>query len=89
MIKNVDENAILVISYLGYADKEVRAKVQLGTISLSQIANALSDVVITGYTNYTKAQSAAASSVVAADKINQVPGLTLDQVCLLYTSRCV
>jgi TonB-linked SusC/RagA family outer membrane protein len=80
MIKNVDENAILVISYLGYADKEVRAKVQLGTISLSQIANALSDVVITGYTNYTKAQSAAASSVVAADKINQVPGLTLDQV---------
>ena len=80
ILRNIDENAILVISYLGYAEKEVRVKPQLGSISLSQMANKLSDVVITGYTNYTKNQSAAASTLVAAEKINQVPGLTLDQI---------
>lgn len=79
-LRNVDANDVLVISYLGYADKEVAAKSQLGIISLMQIANTLNDVVITGYTNYTKAQSANASSLVAAEKINQVPGLTLDQI---------
>ena len=80
VLKNVDENAILVISYLGYADREVRAKTQLGAITLNQIANKLSDVIITGYTNYTKNQSANASTLVSAEKINQVPGLTLDQI---------
>jgi len=79
-LKNVDENDVLVISYLGYSDKEITAKTQLGTISLSQVANTLNDVVITGYTNYTKAQSANASSLVTAEKINQVPGLTVDQI---------
>ena len=80
ILRNIDENVILVISYLGYGEREVRAKAQLGSINLSQVANKLSDVVITGYTNYTKNQSAAASTVVAAEKINQVPGLTLDQI---------
>lgn len=80
MLKNVDENAILVISYIGYADKEVKAKAQLGSIGLNTISNTLTDVVITGYTSYKKTQSAAASSLVTADKINQVPGLTLDQI---------
>ncbi len=79
-LKNIDENVILVISYLGYADKELQAKAQLGNITLTQVANTLSDVVITGYTNYTKNQSANAATLVAADKINQVPGLTLDQI---------
>lgn len=79
-IRNVDENAVLVISYIGYTDKEIAAKSQMGAVKLSPSAGTLSDVVVTGYTNYTKAQSAAASSLVSADKINQVPGLTLDQI---------
>ncbi len=80
MLRNVEENATLVISYLGYADREVKAKAQLGTITLTQVANKLSDVIITGYTNYTKNQSANATALVSAEKINQVPGLTLDQI---------
>ncbi len=79
-LKNINENAILMISYLGYADKEVSAKANLGTIGMVPTSNMLTNVVITGYTNYTKAQSASASSLVTADKINQVPGLTLDQI---------
>jgi len=79
-LRGVDENAILVISYIGYADKEVSAKSNLGSITLSLVAGKLTDVVITGYTNYTKAQSANASTLVSAEKINDVPGLTLDQI---------
>lgn len=79
-LRNVDENAVLIISYIGYADKEVSAKTQLGSIKLTPSAGNLTDVVVTGYTNYTKSQSAAASSLVSSDKINDVPGLTLDQI---------
>lgn len=79
-IKSVSDNAILVISYLGYSDKEVSAKADLGTISLSAVSSMLANVVITGYTSYTKSQSASASSLVTADKINDVPGLTVDQI---------
>ena len=80
VIKNVDENATLVISYIGYTDREVAAKAQLGALKLMPSAGTLSDVVVTGYTNYTKTQSAAASSLVTADKINDVAGVTLDQI---------
>ena len=79
-IRNVDENAVLVISYIGYTDREIAAKSQMGAVKLSPSAGTLSDVVVTGYTNYTKTQSAAASSLVSADKINDVVGLTLDQI---------
>lgn len=80
IIRNVDENAILVISYIGYVEREVTAKAQLGTLRLSLAAGNLNDVVVTGYTNYTKAQSASASTLVSAEKINTVPGMTLDQI---------
>ncbi|RYG21834.1 MAG: SusC/RagA family TonB-linked outer membrane protein, partial [Chitinophagaceae bacterium] len=79
-LKNIAENATLVISYLGYGDREVAAKANLGTISLSPVSNMLANVVITGYTTYTKTQSASASSTVTSDKINEVPGLTVDQI---------
>lgn len=80
VLRNVDENATIVISYLGYADREIKAKTQLGTINLVEMANTLQDVVITGYTNYTKTQSTNATSLVSADKINDVAGLTVDQI---------
>jgi len=79
-IRNVDENAILVVSYIGYADREVVAKAQLGSLKLTPSAGTLSDVVVTGYTNYAKTQSANAASLVTAEKINTVPGLTVDQI---------
>ncbi|RYD73257.1 MAG: SusC/RagA family TonB-linked outer membrane protein, partial [Sphingobacteriales bacterium] len=49
-IRNVDENATLVISYIGYTDREVTAKPQLGSLKLTPSAGTLSDVVVTGYT---------------------------------------
>lgn len=80
LLKNIDEQAILVISYIGYEEREVKAKTQLGNIKLNPQTNTLANVVVTGYTNYTRSQSATAVSTVSADKINQVPGLTVDQI---------
>jgi len=79
-LRNVAGNAVLVISYLGYADREVVASAQMGSIALTSVANTLTDVVITGYTSYKKTQSAASIATVGAEKINQVPGLTVDQI---------
>lgn len=80
ILRNVDEQAMLVISYVGYGDRELAAKEQLGTIVMTPSANLLKDVVITGYTAYSKLQSASSTATVAADKINDVPGLTVDQI---------
>ncbi len=79
-LSNVDENATLIISYIGYARKEVKARAQLGTITLLPDVGTLSDVVVTGYTSYSRNQSANAATLVSAEKINQVPGVTLDQI---------
>ena len=78
-LRNVDDQAVLVISYLGYADREVKANSTID-VQLSTSSNTLSDVVITGYTNYARSQSATALATVSSDKINQVPGLTVDQI---------
>lgn len=79
-LNGVSEKAVLVISFAGYAPKEVAAKGNLGTIQLALSVNELSDIVVTGYTSYSKSKSAAASAVVSGEKINDVPGLTLDQI---------
>lgn len=49
-------------------------------IILKADSQGLQEVVVTGYTSYKKAQSASAATLVTADKINGVPGLTLDQI---------
>jgi len=79
-LSGVDENATLVITYIGYATKELKPQAQLGTIALVPSVGVLNDVVVTGYTSYSRSQSANAAALVSADKINQVPGLTLDQI---------
>jgi TonB-linked SusC/RagA family outer membrane protein len=79
-LSNVNDDATLLISYIGYASKEVKAQAQIGPVSLLPSIGALNDVVVTGYTNYSRNQSANAATLVTAEKINQVPGLTLDQI---------
>lgn len=55
-LKNVPENAVIQIVYIGYALKEVTAQKELGTISLQPVQNELQEVAIlsTGYQNLPK-----------------------------------
>lgn len=79
-LRNVDDQDVLVISYTGYTAREIKAQRQLGDISMASFANPLSEVTVTGYTNYRRDKSPSATAVVSAEKINSVPGLTVDQI---------
>ncbi len=80
VLNSVTENATLVISFSGYASKEVRAERSIGEVRLGLSAASLNEVTVTGYTNYARNKSPYASAIVSADKINHVPGLTFDQI---------
>nr|WP_226904841.1 SusC/RagA family TonB-linked outer membrane protein [Pedobacter schmidteae] len=76
-----DGNASLEFSSVGFLRQVVAVgnKTVINVILIPD-SRGLQEVVITGYTNYEKSKSASASSLVTSDKINQVPGLTLDQI---------
>lgn len=80
-IRVPDGNASLEFSSIGF----LKQIVTIGNRTVINVvlkidSKGLEEVVITGYTNYERGKSASASTVVTADKINQVPGLTLDQI---------
>lgn len=79
-LMDVNEGALVVISYVGYTTQEVEARSDMGTIMLKSTVGLLEDVIVTGYTSYAKSASANAATSVGAESINQVPGLTLDQI---------
>ncbi len=80
-IRVADGKASLEFSYLGYL-KQVITVGDRNVINISFNADAknLQEVIVTGYTNYTRQQSASAATLVTADKINDVAGLTVDQI---------
>lgn len=79
---NVPDNAkALQFSLVGYLPQQVEigAKRDIN-VTLTEDIKTLNAVTVTGYTNYTRDKSTAASSVVGADKITQVPMATFDQI---------
>ncbi|HZH64194.1 MAG TPA: SusC/RagA family TonB-linked outer membrane protein, partial [Flavisolibacter sp.] len=80
VLQNVEDGAILEVSYTGYTIREIKAQRELGTVQLQPAMDRMTEVTVTGYTNYRRDKSPSASSVVSAEKINSVPGLTVDQI---------
>ncbi len=70
----VAPNATIVISYVGYKDREfaVRGRASLGQIELSEDANVLEQVVVVGYGTQKKADLTGSVSVVNADELKRV-----------------
>lgn len=70
----VPSNAILVVSYVGYRDREVavRGRVALEPIVLSLDENSLNQVVVVGYGTQKKADLTGAVSIVNADEMKKV-----------------
>ncbi|MEO6819405.1 MAG: SusC/RagA family TonB-linked outer membrane protein [Ginsengibacter sp.] len=75
-----DNAQTLSFSLVGYAELKIsisgRSQID---VTLKSITTSLDEVVVTGYTNYAKSQTATASTTIKADKINQVP-MTIDQL---------
>jgi len=69
-----DENATLVISYIGYATKEVAINGQTQiTVALLEDASSLDEVVVVGYGTVKKSDLTGSVSSVNSDEIAQVP----------------
>ncbi|MFC4097934.1 SusC/RagA family TonB-linked outer membrane protein [Euzebyella saccharophila] len=76
----VDSQATLVISYLGFKSQEVTVNGQSTiTITLAEDAAALEEVVVTGYQTETKRETTAAVSVVQAEKLAAIPSGNVEQ----------
>lgn len=73
----VPDNTILVISYLGYEDKEVAANSSNLTISLKLAVNSLNEAVVVGYGTQKKVNLTGAIATVNADKLEGRPMVNL------------
>lgn len=72
-IANVDENAVLTISYIGYKTIEIPANGNLSKIMLSEDNQALEEVVVVGYGVQKKANLTGAVATITAEDINNRP----------------
>lgn len=76
-----DQVKTLRFSLVGYVPQEVPVNNrQVINIQLTEDIKTLNAVTVTGYTNYARDKSTAASGIVGADKITQVPMGSFDQI---------
>ncbi len=71
---NASANATLIISYIGYKDREfaVRGRSELGQIQLESDDNVLEQVVVVGYGTQKKADLTGSVAIVNADELKRV-----------------
>ena len=77
---NVDSDAVLQFSYLGYQTQEIAVNGN-STInaSMAEDAAALEEVVVTGYSTETKRETTAAVSIVKAEELAAIPSGNVEQ----------
>ncbi|MDB5011493.1 MAG: TonB dependent receptor [Mucilaginibacter sp.] len=77
----VPENAVLVISYIGYVSQEIEVsgRSQINVVLKAQQGN-LNDVVVVGYTTQRKKDITGAVSLISSKDINAIPVGGVDQI---------
>ncbi len=76
-----NEGDELIISHISYVTQTIRVSASSNiTITILQNNNSLDQVVVTGYTEYTRQKSPIASTQVNAADINKVPMSSLEQI---------
>lgn len=78
-ISVTNQDAVLVISYIGFATKEVVANQSNMTITLEESTDGLDEVVIIGYGSSTKKDLVSSVSQIKSDAIENQPVARLDQ----------
>ncbi len=64
-------NSIIVISYIGYKDKEISANANVGIITLEPDASSLDEVVVIGYGTTKRKDVTGAVASISEDEMNQ------------------
>lgn len=72
-IKNVNDNAVLVISHIGFKTKEIAAKEKMGDIILEAIVSPLDEVHVIAYGNESRRLSVGAVNAISASDIENQP----------------
>ncbi|PXX21461.1 TonB-dependent receptor [Arenibacter sp. ARW7G5Y1] len=80
-IKIADNNAILIISYIGFTTKEVQVNNQTNiSVSLKEKEASLDEVVVIGYGTVKKSDLTGSVVSLDADQLNQVNVVSADQM---------
>ncbi|HLA52898.1 MAG TPA: TonB-dependent receptor plug domain-containing protein, partial [Flavitalea sp.] len=75
-----DKARFIEFSLVGYQARKIAVDQGLVVdVVMEELATNMSEVVVTGYTNYSRSKSASASTEVMADKINDVPIASFEQ----------
>ncbi len=72
VLKNVDEKAILVVSFIGYIRREIPVSAVQMNIILSEEVGQLSDVIVVGYDSKKQSELTSSVAVVSAEKLKDV-----------------
>ncbi|MCX2430173.1 SusC/RagA family TonB-linked outer membrane protein [Pedobacter sp. GR22-10] len=72
-LSGLDENSILVISFIGYAVTEINAKNELGIIRLRQSSAKLDEVQVIGYGTTTSRLSTGSVATIKSEEIEKQP----------------
>ncbi len=70
LLKDVDENAIIIISFVGYSAKEVKVTAAEMIIRIEAQPGQLNDVVVVGYGSQRKSDLTGAVANISANKLN-------------------
>jgi TonB-linked SusC/RagA family outer membrane protein len=81
-IRTPDKNATLVLSFVGYENKEVKVTGRSGdlTIQLAFKNSSLGDIVVIGYGTQRKSDLTGAVSTVSIKKVDEIPLVSVDQI---------
>jgi TonB-linked SusC/RagA family outer membrane protein len=77
-LKNVDENATITVSYIGYISRELKATM-IGVVQLQTDNSRLEDVVVVGYGTTKRKDLTGAVASVDLSEVRDVPFTTFDQ----------
>lgn len=77
VLKNIDEKAVLVISFIGYGTQEIQVSPVM-TIKLTSQLSGLNEVIVTGYSRQSKHDLTGAASTISASVIAQTPVTSIE-----------
>lgn len=79
VLKGLDKNAVLQISYVGYEPKEVKVSGTEMTIRIAVLAGQLNDVVVVGYGSQRKSDLTGAVANISSKKLNTQSNVNIGQ----------
>jgi len=76
---SVPQGSILIISFVGYSPKEIKASSSTTNITLQPGTNKLDEVVVIGYGTQRRKDVTGSVATISGDKVNEVPAVDISR----------